>query len=74
MDRTAAAKAVLWGFLALTAGVISVGFNEKANPVSEGSIYLEKQGYTNIQGGDSSYFNTCGKNVMSRQYTTKDLW
>ena len=36
----------------------------------DGARYLEEKGYRNVQGGDNwTYFNTCGKNVLSRDYT-----
>lgn len=68
-------KIVLVGAAAL--GVLGIGtavheFNQAAHPVSQGQEYLAKKGYTNIQGGQSDYFNMCGKNVYARSYTATD--
>lgn len=64
---------MLVGAIALAFAAISM--QETAHPAEEGHDWLEEQGYTEITGGETtSYFNACGKNVMSRTYevTTED--
>jgi hypothetical protein len=66
MKQAALAVAIFAG------GVGAIGliatFNDAAHPVSQGQEYLTKKGYKNVEGGDVSIFNTCGKNVFARQY------
>lgn len=53
---------------ALGVGSLVVKFNEAAHPVSQGQEYLVNKGYTDVRGGEASYFNHCGKNVFARKY------
>jgi len=53
-------------------GGLAVSFNQSAHPPSQGAQWLQTQGYSNIKGGEASYFNACGKNIMSRTYQVTD--
>lgn len=53
---------------ALGIGALAVKFNDAVHPASQGQQYLVKKGYTHVEGGDVSIFNTCGKNVFARKY------
>lgn len=65
----------LGGTLALVAvGVVGLvqGFNHFAHPASQGQEYLQKKGFSNVSGGQTDHFNTCGKNVYARSYKATD--
>jgi len=68
------ASSVVGGVLLLAASVGMVKLSESAHPASEGKEYLEKNRIcTAAQGGEKmSFFNACGKSVMSRTYTCTD--
>ncbi len=53
------------------ASLLSTGC-DVAYPRKKGKDWLEKQGYTNVTGGNIDYFNTCGKNVTARNYECDD--
>jgi len=66
LKLTALYGAAAAGIIALAVGVASL--QESAHPSSEGSQYLQQQGFTRVEGGERSAFNGCGKGVMGRRY------
>ena len=50
-------------------GAIACKTMESANPPSEVINYLQRQGYSHVQGGEKmSFFNSCGNSIPSRDY------
>lgn len=72
MELMKAFRAVALG-AAVVAGVggVAVGvtyLNENVYTVQNGEQYLKSEGYSNVSGGETSYFNTCGKHVYARKF------
>jgi hypothetical protein len=50
---------------------VFIAASQKAHTPAQGAQYLERHGYTNVQGGDDSHwFNSCATHhTMSRTYS-----
>ncbi len=67
MKTTTYTLAAVFGICALATG--NAILMKKAYPESGGKEWLEKQGYTQVTGGENiSLLNACGKNIASRTY------
>ena len=70
MKTAALTLAVFAGAIGIGGGIVA--FNHAAHPASQGQEYLTKKGYKNVEGGNVSMFNGCGKGVFAREYKVEN--